>query len=136
PGDVVTLRAGDELVVARESDGVSPPLEPTAPEPTAPEPTAPEPTALPPVLEPEPAEPEPPRAERTDPADSGRAWRALANRGRHHEAYAALRDRGIARESEHASPEQLLLLADVARLSGHPAEAVRPLERLITVHPT
>jgi transmembrane sensor len=51
----------------------------------------------------------------------------LALEGRNREAYALLRDQ---RKSVR-DPDDLLLAADVARLSGHPADAVPYLERLI-----
>jgi transmembrane sensor len=38
--------------------------------------------------------------------------------------------------SERAHVDELLALADVARLSGHPEEAVVPLTRLMEEHPT
>jgi transmembrane sensor len=48
------------------------------------------------------------------------------------ERYAALGPRGIARETAAAtSIETLLQLADIARLSGHPQEAVAPLKRAL-----
>jgi transmembrane sensor len=48
------------------------------------------------------------------------------------ERYAALGPRGIARETASAtSIETLLQLADIARLSGHPQEAVAPLTRAL-----
>jgi transmembrane sensor len=59
------------------------------------------------------------------------AWRALARHGRHNEAFASLGTEGLRRESERLGVHDLLALADVARLSGHPAEAVRPLERIL-----
>ena len=31
-------------------------------------------------------------------------------------------------------PEELLVAADVARLSGHPSEAVQPLQRVVSAH--
>ncbi|UJR78552.1 FecR domain-containing protein [Sandaracinus amylolyticus] len=113
PGLVVTLRAGEDVVVEREVATPREPLVVTSVEPI--------------VAEEAPA----PRAPIARPSE----WRDLATRGRHDEAYEALRGRGIVREAERASPEQLLLLADVARLSGHPAEAVAPLERLLAEHP-
>ncbi len=63
------------------------------------------------------------------------AWRELARRGENEEAYAALGSAGVARAARSASVDDLLTLADVARLSGHPADAVGPLERLVTEHP-
>lgn len=59
------------------------------------------------------------------------AWQALARRGRHAEAFAALGSEGLRRESKRLGVADLLALADVARLSGHPAEAVLPLERIL-----
>jgi transmembrane sensor len=59
------------------------------------------------------------------------AWRALARRGHHAEAFAALGSEGLRRESKRLGVADLLALADVARLSGHPAEAVLPLERIL-----
>lgn len=60
-----------------------------------------------------------------------RVWRDLAGRGRHQDAYAALGSDGLRRESGRLGVADLLALADVARLSGHPAEAVMPLERIL-----
>jgi len=60
-----------------------------------------------------------------------RPWRYLARRGRHEDAYAALGPEGLRRESKRLGVNDLLALADVARLSGHPAEAVMPLDRII-----
>jgi transmembrane sensor len=63
---------------------------------------------------------------------SARSWRDLARHGRHGEAFAVLGADGLARESKRLGVNDLLALADVARLSGHPAEAVAPLERILT----
>jgi transmembrane sensor len=60
------------------------------------------------------------------------AWRELARGGRNGEAFAALGSRGISRETHRLGVTDLLALADVARLSGHPAEAVAPLDRILT----
>ena len=60
-----------------------------------------------------------------------RPWRDLARRGRHEDAYAALGPEGLRHESKRLGVNDLLALADVARLSGHPAEAVMPLERIL-----
>jgi len=59
------------------------------------------------------------------------AWRELARDGRHTEACAALGTQGIRRETRRLGVTDLLALADVARLSGHPAEAVAPLQRIL-----
>ena len=55
------------------------------------------------------------------------SWKMLALEGRNREAYALLRDQ----RRNLRDPDDLLLAADVARLSGHPADAVPYLERLI-----
>jgi transmembrane sensor len=60
-----------------------------------------------------------------------RAWRELARRGHNQEAYAALGVEGIRNESKKLGVNDLLALADVARLSGHPVEAVVPLQRIL-----
>jgi len=61
-----------------------------------------------------------------------RSWRDLARRGRHGEAFSTLGTEGLRRESKHLGVNDLFALADVARLSGHPADAVVPLERILT----
>ena len=61
-----------------------------------------------------------------------RTWRDLARRGHHEDAYAALGSEGLRLESKRLGVSDLLALADVARLSGHPAEAVMPLERILS----
>jgi transmembrane sensor len=63
---------------------------------------------------------------------SARSWKDLARRGRHGEAFSALGTEGLRRESKHLGVNDLFALADVARLSGHPADAVVPLERILT----
>ena len=60
------------------------------------------------------------------------SWRDLARNGRHDEAFVALGPQGVRRESRRASVADLFALADVARLSGHAAEAEAPLERILT----
>jgi transmembrane sensor len=65
-------------------------------------------------------------------SSSERSWRDLARRGRHGEAFSALGTEGLRRESKHLGVNDLFALADVARLSGHPADAVVPLERIVT----
>lgn len=67
-----------------------------------------------------------------EPPGAPRAsWRELARRGRPGEAFAALGVQGVRRETRRLGVDDLLSLADVARLSGHPAEAVAPLERIL-----
>ena len=62
------------------------------------------------------------------------SWRELARNGRHQEAYAALGPKGIGREARRLGVADLFALADVARLSGHPADAEAPLERILADH--
>ncbi len=65
------------------------------------------------------------------PADGARTqrWKTLAQQGKHGEAYAAL---GSLTASQLRNPEELLIAADAARLSGHPSQAVPFLERVLT----
>jgi transmembrane sensor len=62
-------------------------------------------------------------------------WRELARNGRHREAFATLGAQGIRREAKRLGITDLFSLADVARLSGHPAEAVGPLQRIVDGFP-
>lgn len=59
------------------------------------------------------------------------SWRQHAERGEYQEAYRAL-ERDRPRVSDDV--EELLLAADAARLSGHPAEAVPYLRRVVDQH--
>jgi transmembrane sensor len=62
-------------------------------------------------------------------------WILDAEKGKFRDAYRTLGAAGIASSSAGATDaERLLMLADVARLSGHPADAVAPLERLVAEH--
>jgi transmembrane sensor len=70
------------------------------------------------------------------PQPTGRpasAWRNLAQGGAFDEAYVALKREGgsVAVRDE---VNDLLLAADVARLSHHPAEAVEPLRQILRLH--
>lgn len=58
-------------------------------------------------------------------ARAERSWQTFARRGEYREAYEQLDLRALSDQ-----PSDLLLAADVARLSGHPEAAVAPLERL------
>src|SRR5690606_24487822 len=69
------------------------------------------------------------------PASTRDEWSALARDGAYDRAYDALGPSGVPGELERAAPRELLLLADVARLSGHAEEAVAPLRRLIDENP-
>jgi transmembrane sensor len=61
-------------------------------------------------------------------------WRALAKRGSYPSAYSSLSRAGAS--SVRDEPGDILLAADVARLSGHPQEAVQWLRRLLARHAT
>jgi transmembrane sensor len=61
----------------------------------------------------------------------GPTWRELARSGHHREAFATLGTQGIRREVKRLGIADLFSLADVARLSGHPTEAVAPLQRIV-----
>ncbi len=65
----------------------------------------------------------PPREER---------WRTYAAQQDYERAYVALGPRGTQEQARTATPEELMQLADVALLSGHAADAVMPLERLLS----
>ena len=60
------------------------------------------------------------------------SWRPLAERGQYEEARTALRKAGPSAVRDDTA--DLLLAADAARLSGHPAEAVPYLERVLRGH--
>ncbi len=79
-------------------------------------------------------QPAPPRADRASAPPSEAAWRDMATRGEYDDAYKSLTPSGIAANAKTADLDGLLALADVARLSGHPAEAVEPLERVLSEH--
>jgi transmembrane sensor len=87
---------------------------------------------VPPEVEPD--VPAPSTTVEARPPRTTDAWHPLADRGDYDDAYQALGDGGVHRASAHATPADLLALADVARLSGHPAEAVEPLELLLSTH--
>ena len=59
-------------------------------------------------------------------------WRALARDSEYHRAYSALARTGA--RDVRDDPTDLMLAADVARLSGHPAEALEPLRGVIDRH--
>jgi transmembrane sensor len=91
------------------------------------------PPEVPPKAAPEPAAATSARARSTAPA---RRWREALAGGGYRDAYAVLGADGLAGEAKRSeSADDLFDLADVARLSGHPAEAVIPLERLLSLHP-
>lgn len=67
-------------------------------------------------------------------APAGTPWRDLAARGKYADAYDLLGGSGIRERAASATPDELFLLADVARLSGHAGDAIAPLERIVREH--
>jgi transmembrane sensor len=68
------------------------------------------------------------------PETTGVAWQSLADQGEYVRAYDLLGREGVSREVTSAGVDELMALADVARLSGHPDEAIGPLERILELH--
>jgi transmembrane sensor len=63
-------------------------------------------------------------------------WRQAAEAGAYDDAFENLGGHGLAAAARRAaSVAELMTLADVARLSGHPADAVSPLERVMREYP-
>lgn len=126
------LEGGVRVLGAGESVSLRLP-EPSRPEPSAAAARDPEPSATP-VEDDARAVVSPPASE---PARSRRRdadWRLAADEGRYEDAYALAapeHDRLV----RLATADELLALADAARLSGHPHEAVEPLERLLERFP-
>jgi transmembrane sensor len=73
-----------------------------------------------------------PRTEPRPTTMAASSWRPLAERGQYEEARRALRKAGPTAVRDDTA--DLLLAADAARLSGHPAEAVPYLERVLRGH--
>lgn len=71
-------------------------------------------------------QPEPPRA------PPKKSWRTLAQRGEYGAAYRELTAQGGAGVKD--TPRDLLLAADVARLGGHPEQAVGYLRKVVSGH--
>jgi transmembrane sensor len=78
---------------------------------------------------------------RTDTVQDGERlqqdrWVGSARAADYHSAYDTLGHDGVTREATRTNdPSLLMLLADVARLSGHPGDAVAPLQRVLDVAP-
>jgi len=62
-------------------------------------------------------------------------WRDLAYRGDYASAYRVLGSDGLENVVKSGVVADLLTIADVARLSGHPTEALVPLRRIVFDHP-
>jgi transmembrane sensor len=116
------VREGEQTLSAGMSLEVEDSEEPQAPPPL--------PIVVPALRPPLP----PPRSTSTAPPLPV-PWRSLAEQGDNASAFEQLGSQGIARASENASVNDLLKLADVARLSGHPGDAVAPLSRVVTDFP-
>jgi len=128
----VVLVRGERVVnrVRRLTAGES--LDVVDPTAIAPEPAAPadaQPAGAPA------AAPAPAPIEHAGGARPAVGWRELARSGHHREAFATLGPQGIRRESRRLGIADLFALADVARLSGHPTEAVGPLQRIVEGFP-
>jgi transmembrane sensor len=112
----VAWPGGEELLGVGEAGEFPPPPAPPAPPASA--------------LPAEAPESEPPSAE--PPSTEPHVWRDLARRGEYVKAFAALRRTPNDVRDE---PADLLLAADVARLSSHPAQAVAPLRKVSERYP-
>ncbi len=116
PGGQTFLGAAEEIRLPEVSEEPRR-LERFAEEATAPVPSAPTETAA---------------ASSAPPGPPRRSWRALAQDGEYADAFARMRSQGPS--SVQDDPGDLLLAADVARLGGHPEEAVPRLERVVSAH--
>jgi transmembrane sensor len=103
---------------AEDPSGQAPSPPAALPQPPAPEPSAPE-------------APAPPARAPAPPRQRVGTWRALADQGDYERAWAALQREDGPRDE----PVDLLRAADVARLTGHGAQAVPPLERMVSRFP-
>ncbi|HEX8697266.1 MAG TPA: FecR domain-containing protein [Myxococcaceae bacterium] len=122
PERVQRLTAGQHLELTEAAPQAAAPSPEPAPEPEPAAPAVQQPVAPPPPAAPPPAQPE--------------SWRAAAAKGDHASAYARLGDRGLEREARRARDiDTLLMLADVARQSGHPQQAAQMLEQAMREHP-
>jgi transmembrane sensor len=119
PDRVQRLTAGRELRV--DLAAAAPRAQPALHDAGLPPPSAPE--------------PQPQPAQQATHGDSEARWRVAA-RNRHWDAaFEQLRADGLQREARVAQQiEELTLLSDIARLSGHPREAVAPLQRIVNEH--
>jgi transmembrane sensor len=110
-GRVHVAWLGGATLLADGQDGVFPPAAENEPEAKAVDPS-----------------PQPSAGPRTE-----KGWRELALKGDFDKAYADLDARG--KDDVRDEPSDLMLAADVARLSSHPAQAVGPLRKLCDRYP-
>ena len=129
----------------------SPPAEDDTPATAAPEPAPSEPTAEPEARAPRrPSRPQPARPTATPTASENEeavaepspeveapsapsSWQELARDRQYDAAHSALQASGSS--AGLSRPQDLMLAADAARLSGHPSEAVGYLQRMVSQHP-
>lgn len=121
-----------QRLTAGEALEVGAPAQTQAAPPESPGPAAPEPSAVAGAASS--SAPGEPRPASSASSASSSAWRELAGKGAYKEAYGVLGKDGIAQEARRATLDELMQLADVARLSGHPADAVAPLARVVAEH--
>lgn len=122
PGGQTELGAGENGIFPPDSEASAAPDEKTL--------CLPPPVAAPlPVMAPEPIVV---RHHAPPPAPHVAEWMMLAREGQFDSAYQALMQRGLGAVRD---PDELLLAADVARLSRHPATALAPLRRVLREHP-
>jgi transmembrane sensor len=89
-----------------------------------------------PVPAPSPAPSTGPSSPPSPASPAAPSWATLAREKKFADAYEALaREGGVAAETRRAGVDELFVLADVARSSGHPAEAIAPLSRIVDEHP-
>lgn len=122
---VRVLRAGEQVTVRTTAEAATT----VGTRSTTSPPTS---TSTSPTTSPSPSTTTTPGAKRPGAARTAApSWRSAEQAGEHTRAYELLGPGGVARESAAApDPGALLALADVARLSGHPREAVEPLRRV------
>ncbi len=85
------------------------------------------------LFPPAPSEIEPKPIVKATPKHAAKAkpsWRELARHGNYRQAYRELERLGPTTVRHH--PQDLMLQADVARLSGHPEQAVLPLRKVVS----
>jgi transmembrane sensor len=132
PGDSQDLGPAETFLAPRVVDDVPPSAPPSAAPPSAaPAPRVPTSESDADAAAPVGLSASPPASTRALPM----GWRALAAERRYPEAYRSLGPRGIEEAATSADVADLFALADVARLSGHHAEAELALVAIVRRHP-